>query len=46
MSTLNNLMSGMKEMMLCYRKIEGRNEMYILRITIKWMKEIKEGKKI
>jgi hypothetical protein len=39
-------MSGMKEMMSCHRKIEGRNEMYILRTTIKWMKETKEGKKI
>lgn len=35
MSKLNNLMRGMKEMMLCYMKIEESNEMCIFKVCNK-----------
>lgn len=39
-------MRGMKEMMSCHMKIEGRNGMSILRTIIKWIKETKENEEL
>lgn len=46
MSTLNNLMRNMKEMMSCHMKMEESNEMCIFKDYNRMIKETKENEEM